>query len=286
MYERPGIPCDIHEDVARVTAAYDGIAAGYDLLVAEDAWMRELLWAHHLRLFRPGNRVLDVGCGTGLDTLHLAARGLRLTAIDASPGMLAVLRRKAAALPATAGRITLCAADAASLDGWPAARFDGILSSFAGLNTVDLPRFAAAAARLLRPGGRMVLHLLAPSDEGQELTVVIAGRPVRHALPSAAEAYRRHFAAAFALRRSYGLGWLWPRRLGRRLPAAALRPLGWIDATLGAMPPFRGWCRFFVLDLERRVRGQDAAPSSPETSASRFQRNGLQRPQGLGAGPP
>lgn len=262
-----------------MAAAYDGIAAEYDRLVAEDAWMRERLWAHHLRRFRAGDRVLDVACGTGLDTLHLAARGLRMTGVDASLGMLAALRRKAAARD-LAGSVAVCAADAACLEGWPAGCFDGIISSFAGLNTVDLPRFAAGAARVVPPGGRMVLHLLAPAGLWQrrwiaprrraappagclapraaaaaprgELTVAIGGRPVRHALLPAAELYRRHLAADFALRRVYGLGWLWPRRLGRRLPAAAARWLGWIDAALGTVPPCRGWGRFFVLDLERR----------------------------------
>ena len=102
-----------------MAAAYDGIAAEYDRLVAEDAWMRERLWAHHLRRFRAGDRVLDVACGTGLDTLHLAARGLRMTGVDASLGMLAALRRKAAARD-LAGSVAVCAADAACLEGWPA----------------------------------------------------------------------------------------------------------------------------------------------------------------------
>ena len=40
--------------------------------------------------------------------------------------------------------------------------FDGVVSSFAALNTVDLERFGAVAAGLLRPGGRAILHLLSP----------------------------------------------------------------------------------------------------------------------------
>ena len=258
-----------------VAAAYDGIAAGYDRLVSEDAWMRERLWDHYLRAFRPGDRVLDAACGTGLDTLHLAARGLRMTGVDLSPGMVEELLRKAAR-EGLGGKLEARVADvAAGLDDWPAGAFDGIVSSFAGLNTADLPRFAAAAARLVRPRGRVVIHLLAPAGiwerlrlavhghplrarrlaRRRELTVTIFGREVRHSLVPAAELYRRHFAAAFALRRWYGLGWLWPRRCGGRLPPAVRRRLGRLDAAAGRFPPCRGWGRFYVLDLERRPDG-------------------------------
>jgi ubiquinone/menaquinone biosynthesis C-methylase UbiE len=261
-----GVP----EEAARVAAAYDAVAAGYDGLVSEDGWMRERLWAHHRRAFGPGSRVLDVACGTGLDTLHLAALGRRMTALDASPGMVAELRRKAAA-QGLAESIEIHVEDVARLGAWPAASFDGILSSFAGLNTVDTARFAAAAARLLRPGGRAVLHLLAPAAqpwrrpaadgtrEGLaaalpgERCVVIGGHAVRHRLPAAADLYARHFAAGFELRLWYGLGWLWPRRFGSFLPPALSRHLGRLDAALGRWPPCRGWARFYVLDLERRA---------------------------------
>jgi ubiquinone/menaquinone biosynthesis C-methylase UbiE len=263
------------ESADRVAAAYDAVAAGYDDLVREDFWMRERLWAHYLGVFGEGARVLDVACGTGLDTLHLAALGRRMTGVDASPGMVAELRRKAAAR-GLAKRLDVRVEDAACLDGWSAASFDGILSSFAGVNTVDLPRFAAAAARLLRPRGRAILHLLAPAAARPrswwlrsrlgsaspheatpagppgELSVVIGGHRVRHARPAPADLYHCHFAADFALRRWYGLGWLWPRRFGRRCPPALLGSLGRLDAALGRWDPFRGRGRFFVIDLERR----------------------------------
>jgi SAM-dependent methyltransferase len=267
------------ESAAQIAAAYDAVAAGYDELVREDAWMRDRLWAHYLRAFDRGARVLDVACGTGLDTLHLAALGRRMTGVDASPGMVAELRRKAAVL-GLAERLAVRVEDAAHLHDLPAASFDGILSSFAGINTVDLPRFAAAAARLLRPHGRAVLHLLAAAGAGRRgsgersdvgggsgersnagrgsgersnlVDVLIGGHRVRHALPVAADLYRRHFAADFALRRWYGLGWMWPRRFGRRCPPALLGALGRLDAALGRWPPFRGGGRFFVIDLERR----------------------------------
>jgi SAM-dependent methyltransferase len=254
-------------DPGKVGAAYDAVAEGYDRLVEEDFWMRQLLWGRYLDLFHPGEQLLDVACGTGLDTLFLARHGLHVTGIDASPGMIARLREKAAreglAVEARVG-------DAADLSAWPAGSFDGILSAFAGLNTVDLDRFAADAARLLRPGGRLIVHLLAPAGLwarlrllarlriGQarklagrrDLEVTIAGHKVRHALPSPHEAYERWFAPRFKLRRCYALGFLWPQSANAVLPGHVRHLLGRLEPRLGALPVLRGAGRFFVLEME------------------------------------
>src|SRR5215510_9906391 len=78
-----------------VAAAYDTIAEQYDCLVAEDFWMRRVLWAHYMRVFRPGEHVLDVACGTGLDALFLAEHGIHMTGMDISAQMIAQLQAKA-----------------------------------------------------------------------------------------------------------------------------------------------------------------------------------------------
>jgi SAM-dependent methyltransferase len=178
-----------------VATAYDAIAADYDCALAGDAWMRRRLWKHFDRVFRPGQRVLDVGCGTGTDALYLAERGIDVTAIDVSPGMIARLAakvqdrrdtdqnseapagsgkcrgeavsrlygrsRNVGALPATVGRIDARAMAIAELATWPAEPYDGAISSFAGLSTEpDLVSTAIAVSRVLRPGGRFIAHML------------------------------------------------------------------------------------------------------------------------------
>jgi hypothetical protein len=47
--------------------------------------MRQALHAHYARLFSPGDRVLDVACGTGLDAVALARRGVRVAAAKVGP---------------------------------------------------------------------------------------------------------------------------------------------------------------------------------------------------------
>src|SRR5579872_5417120 len=145
-------------------AAYDAIAPEYDAAVAPSTWVRERLWARLDRLFPPGARVLDVTAGTGLDALHLSARGVEVTACDLSPGMLARLARKAPAIPTVVSDFNRL--EEAGLTG----PFDGLISTFAGLNAApDLAGLLRAAARLVRPGGVLFFHVLNPRQKGSRL---------------------------------------------------------------------------------------------------------------------
>src|ERR1700694_2248902 len=115
-----------------VTLGYDAIAAGYDEQVSGDDWMRRALHAHYGRAFRTGDRVVDVGCGTGIDAIALARRGVRVLGVDGSAGMIARLQDKLAAegLQACVETRVLRIQDLASLEGQ---RFDGLISAFASL---------------------------------------------------------------------------------------------------------------------------------------------------------
>jgi len=95
-------------------------------------------------------RVLDAGAGTGIHTLVLQARGLEVTAIDFVPEAVEIMRRRG-----------VRDARRANLLGFRDGPFDTILlfANGAGLaETVDgLDRLFAAFARLLRPGGQVLL---------------------------------------------------------------------------------------------------------------------------------
>jgi len=251
--------------------AYDALAAGYDEQVRGDDWMRRALHAHYLRVFKAGERVLDVGCGTGIDALALAGAGIRVFGIDSSSEMIAQLRSKVAAV-GLADRVearVLRIEDLAAMNG---ERFDGLISAFASLSTLpDLARFADDASRLVRPHGRMVLHMLnrfslwewlgylARRDfpaarrvghvRHREFT--IGGQVVPHRLYFPDEAYRRFFAGRFYPRAQYSLGSLRPPHTVSRVPSALVQTLEWLDLRAGGWPLLRNAGRFFVLDLER-----------------------------------
>jgi SAM-dependent methyltransferase len=137
-------------------AAFDRIAARYDELWTETPTgrtQRAQVWSHIDPLFRPGDHILDIGCGTGADAAHLLARGINVHAIDTSPSMVAACSIHLAARLKVATALTaevLAAEKIGALSG----TFDGALSNFGVLNCIaDLRPAVAGLAARIRPGG-------------------------------------------------------------------------------------------------------------------------------------
>lgn len=106
------------------------------------------------RTVEPGSRWLDLGCGSGVLTAEMIGLGARVTAVDGSPAML----DNARAALAGAGEAEWMQADAQSVP-LEDASFDGVLCSSV-VEYVERPEAVLAeAARLLRPGGRLVLSV-------------------------------------------------------------------------------------------------------------------------------
>ena len=136
---------------------YDGIAGLYDSYA---------VWDHDVAFFvdqarRVAGPVLELMAGTGRVSLPLAEAGVRLTCVDASAGMLAVLSRKLAARGLHADVVH---ADVRAL-ALPAA-FDLALLPFNAfmelVTEADQRAALAAVAACLRPGGRFVCTLHNP----------------------------------------------------------------------------------------------------------------------------
>jgi ubiquinone/menaquinone biosynthesis C-methylase UbiE len=109
--------------------------------------------------------LLDLACGTGQLSLPLRGHFRRVLAVDAEPGMLAVLRRKA--LAAAAANVRLLACSATDLRLPP----DSLDLVTIGNAFHRLPRqaVAAAAARWLRPGAHLALVWAStPTEGGQD----------------------------------------------------------------------------------------------------------------------
>jgi SAM-dependent methyltransferase len=149
--------------------AFDAVAAEYDATFTSrrlGRWLRDAVWERLAAAFQPGDHVLELGCGTGEDAIWLARRGLRVTATDVSPGMLAVARAKAAA-SGLGERLRWLPLDAGTLgrasDPQLAGPFAGAYSSFGALNCLpERRRLAAALAERVGPGGRLVLVMMGP----------------------------------------------------------------------------------------------------------------------------
>jgi SAM-dependent methyltransferase len=111
---------------------------------------------------RPGDRVLDAGCGPGRFTIELARLGARVVALDVSPGQLDLHRRhvvEAGAEDAVEERLV---ADVCDLSVLPDGSFDVTVCFGGPLSYVldHAPAAIAELARVTRPGGRLLVSAM------------------------------------------------------------------------------------------------------------------------------
>jgi demethylmenaquinone methyltransferase / 2-methoxy-6-polyprenyl-1,4-benzoquinol methylase len=144
----------------KVGDLFAAVAPRYDLINDLQSFGLHRLWkARLVRLagIRPEDSALDVCCGTGDVTLRLAAAGARATGIDFSRPMLDVAERRAAANPGTGGNpVRFLQGDALQLP-FPDASFDVVTISYGLRNLSDFQRGVGELARVLRPGGRLLV---------------------------------------------------------------------------------------------------------------------------------
>ncbi|MFF9063391.1 class I SAM-dependent methyltransferase [Streptomyces sp. NPDC014882] len=145
---------------ADLAAAFDRAARSYDTLVAANPGYHAHLRRSARRLGLPhggaGLRVLDLGCGTGASTAALAAvyPGARITAVDASAGMLERAARKrwrqdVRFVHTPAERLAEAGA------GGP---FDAVFAAYLFRNATDPDAVLAAVREALAPRGRLAVH--------------------------------------------------------------------------------------------------------------------------------
>jgi SAM-dependent methyltransferase len=227
---------------ARLEAsAFDDLAAAYDAEFTASALgraLRALSWQRLDAALEESCRILEIGCGTGEDAVHLALRGKRVLATDPSPAMLRIAADKAKRM-GCARRIEFRCLPMERLGELAGQQFDGVWSSFGAVNCVaGLDAAVAALAPLVLPG--------AP------LAWVVMGRDVPWewawylARGNAAKAFRRRGrggAAWRGLRIAYPTPAQLRRTLRPHFEPTRSTPLGFV------LPPSyaAGW-------LERRPR--------------------------------
>ena len=115
--------------------------------------------AHIAETVCEGERVLEIGCGTGTLALMLARRGATVVGVDTSLAMLEVARERIAA-EGLEGRVELRHLDASIIaDHFPPGIFDLIVSTlvFSELPPDEVAYVLRAARQLLAPGGRLAI---------------------------------------------------------------------------------------------------------------------------------
>jgi SAM-dependent methyltransferase len=163
--------------------AFDGIAPQFDTRFGEwrsVAAQRRAVRRALIAAWPASGRILEVGGGTGEDALWLTQRGYRVTLNDVSPRMVTLADTKLRPLGSRAECVA--AEELEEFADRHLARggetFDGVFSNFAPLNCVeDLASVGRALARLVRPGGSVLLVVFGVFSPGEMLVESLRGRP-------------------------------------------------------------------------------------------------------------
>lgn len=274
--------------------AFDAIAVGYDQAFTDTAlgrMLRARVWRTLQACFAPGSHILELACGTGVDAVWLAQRGVRVQATDGSQEMVDVARRRVAG----AGLEALVTIRRQSLQeltakAWPVpAPFDGAFSNFGGLNTIaGWSSLARSLASAVRPGGKLVLVPMGPlcpwevawhlfhGDKRtalrrlrQPATARIGQAEISIWYPSQSQ-LKRALSPWFTHLKTYGLGLLLPPsylvHLVERRPAL-FRGLNHLEAVIA--PISGGWGDHYVSIFSRTV-----TPSNKSSVRSPSSRGG------------
>ncbi len=152
--------------MAQLTWAPGSTAALYDRETSGPIASRYRAISERMLLsdFKEGQRVLEVGCGTGVEAVMLASNGVRVVATDVMPEMVEATRYRARRT-GVGGLVDARVLPASGLGGVSRelgeGAFDGAFSSFGALNCEeDLRPVSAALATMLRPGARFLLSIM------------------------------------------------------------------------------------------------------------------------------
>ncbi|MDO8532781.1 MAG: class I SAM-dependent methyltransferase [Dehalococcoidia bacterium] len=140
--------------------SWDEVASWYDALVGEkgSAYQQDTVIPGALRLLAPraGERVLDLACGQGVFCRALHKLGVSVTGVDASERLIGLARSR------SSRDIRYEVADARQMAALPRQGFDAAACLLAIENIDAVGLVFAECARVLRPGGRLVLVMTHP----------------------------------------------------------------------------------------------------------------------------
>ena len=149
---------NVSKAFSRQSSSFDETEAHNEIL----QWMRKQIHAHCLKYFSPGNRILELNCGTGIDAVFFAEHGMQVHATDIAEGMLEELNKKIDQKNLR-DKITTQQCSFTELPSISNYNFDHIFSDFGGLNCVkDIEQVIMQFKKLLKPGGTVTLVIMPP----------------------------------------------------------------------------------------------------------------------------
>jgi demethylmenaquinone methyltransferase/2-methoxy-6-polyprenyl-1,4-benzoquinol methylase len=226
---------DLSKKPTEVAAMFDDVAEGYDRTNAFLSAGNSALWrivAVRQIAPAPGMRILDLAAGTGTSSVPLARAGADVVAADFSPGMLAVGRRKHAALT----NLSFVEADATALP-FDDNSFDAVTISFGLRNVVEPDKALAEMFRVTKPGGRIVIAEF--STPPHPLMGLVYRTYLTRVMPLLSIVTSSNSAAYTYLADSIEA---WPNQssLAKKIRAVGFRSVGYRNLTGGIVALHRG----------------------------------------------
>ncbi len=253
--------------------AFDSVAAQYDSALGNNALiqrMREQLWRAVEQNVPIGSRLLDIGCGTGIDAVHFASLGYHVAATDWSAQMIERTRSRAE-LSGMTDRVSAQPIGVQDLDQL-SDHFDAAYSDLGPLNcAIDLESAVKSIRRLLKPNGKLIASVIGRSCPWEFIYYALHGNLKRARIRSKREVvpvnlngqivwthyyspreFYRVFQDQFKLDHCRGLSiFLPPPYLLRDRLRSIYRPLGWIDDRVGGWPLMRNIGDHFLMVLTK-----------------------------------
>src|SRR5947207_193093 len=118
----------------------------------------------------PGTALLDAGCGSGLFAELAAERGVRVTGLDAAPGLIDYARRRVPAAQFTVG-------DLEALP-YPDGAFDLVTAFNSVFYAADPRRVSAEMARVTGARGHLIVRVRAVAEKSDMPKLVVVLRPM------------------------------------------------------------------------------------------------------------
>ena len=261
---------------AQTAEAFSKQSPFFDELDAQNpilVWMRTCVRNQMLELLHPGDSILELNAGTGLDSFYFAEKGFQVLATDLAPGMIETMKRKKAQM-ASPGMMQVQACSFNSLENISGS-FDHIFSNFGGLNCAeDIRSVISQFSRLLNKGGKVTLVMMPPFCPW-ELLLALKGnfktafrRFQKHGALSHIEGvhFLTYYYSPSYIRKAFGPEYhqLSCRGLGITIPPPYLetfpsryprlfRGLIRIEEKICHTPPFRSMGDHFILSMQKKT---------------------------------
>lgn len=259
-----------------VSEAFSRQAESFDALDVQNPilqYMRREVREQALQLLKPGDKILELNAGTGLDAVFFAEKGFGVHATDNATGMINIIKRKTGEKKLSS-KITVQQCSFNNLELLFENKFNHIFSNFGGLNCAEnIQAVIQQFDSLLLPGGTATLVMMPPFCPW-ELTLAFKGnfktafrRLKKNGTVSHLEGmffYTYYYTPAsvikffgknFSVSSLKSMGLITPPpyldAFARKYPSL-FKMLIMIEKKLHALPPFRSWGDHFILSMKKK----------------------------------